>query len=142
MFLASISPDRGPDVAHRGGPAGFLHLNPTTRQLVWSEFVGDGVFKSAGNIRSTGVMTVLIPDLTTGDGIELVGTATYRNIRSGRQQRSSPLEQHHEDFPVQGMMTCTIQRAIRLHQLMSPRQPVMSEGKITSCATIDVQAPQ
>jgi hypothetical protein len=142
MFLASISPDGGPDVAHRGGPVGFLQLDPVTRQLTWSEYVGDGVFKSAGNIRSTGMMTVLIPDFASGDGVELVGTATYRNLRSGRQQRSSPLEQHYEHFPVQGIITCEILRAIYVHQLMAPRQPLAQEGKITSCATVDVQAPQ
>lgn len=142
MFMASISPDGGPDVAHRGGPAGFLQLDPTTRQLAWSEFVGDGVFKSAGNIRATSVVTVLIPDLASGDAVELVGTATYRNVRSGRQERSSPLEQHREDFPLQGVITCEIQRAVRLHQLMAPRQRLDHGDKITSRATVDDQAPQ
>jgi hypothetical protein len=142
MFLASISPAGGPDVAHRGGPEGFLQLDATARKLTWNEYVGDGVFKSAGNIRATGRMTALIPDLASGDGVELVGLATYHNIRSGRQQRVSPLEQHHEDFPVQGVMTCEIQRAIRLHQLMVLRQPIDSTRKITSCATVEKQAPQ
>jgi hypothetical protein len=32
-FLASISPDGGPDVAHRGGPPGFLTLDPAARRL-------------------------------------------------------------------------------------------------------------
>lgn len=142
MFMASISPDGGPDVAHRGGPAGFLQLDPTTRQLAWSEFVGDGVFKSAGNIRATGVVTVLIPDLESGDAVELVGTATYRNMRSGRQERSNPLEQHREDFPMQGVITCEIQRAVRLYQLMAPRRRLAHGDKITSRATVDDQAPQ
>jgi hypothetical protein len=142
MFLASISPDGGPDVGHRGGPVGFLQLDPATRQLTWSEYVGDGVFKSAGNIRSTGMMTVLIPDFASGNGVELVGRATYRNLRSGRRQRSNALEQHDEDFPVQGIITCEIHRAIYVHQLMTPRHQAMHERKITSCAAVEVQAPQ
>jgi hypothetical protein len=110
--------------------------------LRWSEFVGDGVFKSAGNIRATGIMTALIPDLESGDAVELSGVATYRNVRSGRQERSSPLEQHREDFPVQGLMTCDIQRVVRLQGLIAPRQRLAHAQKITSCATVDDQAPQ
>jgi hypothetical protein len=142
FFLASISPEGGPDVAHRGGPGGFVKLDPNKHQLTWHEYVGDGVFKSAGNVRATGVVTVLIPDLATGDGVEFIGTATYQNLRSGRSQRSNPLEQHDEDYPVQGIMRCEIQRIIRLHQLMAPRQPFTPQGKITSCASVDEQAPQ
>jgi hypothetical protein len=142
MFLASVSPDGGPDVAHRGGPAGFLQFDPGQGQLRWSEFVGDGVFKSAGNIRATGLMTALIPDLESGDAVELTGIATYHNVRTGRQERSNPLEQHREDFPVQGVITCDIQRVVRLHGLMAPRQRLAKTQKITSCATVDDQAPQ
>ena len=142
MFLATISPDGGPDVAHRGGPAGFLQLDRANHELTWPEFVGDGVFKSAGNLRATGLMTVLVPDLVSGDAIELMGTATYHNLRSGRHQRANALEQHAEDFPIQGSISCTLHRAIRLHHFMAPRLPQVDERKITSCATIAVQAPQ
>jgi uncharacterized protein len=142
FFLATISLDGGPDVAHRGGPAGFLQLYSNSQRLSWQEFVGNGVFKSAGNIRATGRMTLLIPDLASGDGVEISGIATYSNLRAGRQQRTNPLEQHSEDFPVQGIIECEIQRAVRLRQLMSPRRPLATDGKITSCAPVDVQAPQ
>jgi hypothetical protein len=142
MFLASISPEGSPDVAHRGGPTGFLQLDPANQELTWPEFVGDGVFKSAGNIRATALITVLIPDLASGDAIELMGSATYQNLRSGRQQRADALEQHAEDFPVQGTICCTLHRAIRLHHFMAPRLPQVDERKITSCATVSVQAPQ
>lgn len=142
MFLATVSPDGGPDVAHRGGPAGFLQLDSAKQELIWPEYVGDGVFKSAGNVRATGVMTALIPDLASGDAIELMGVATYENLRSGRHQRADALEQHAEDFPLQGTIRCTLHRAMRLHQFMTPRQPLVDKHKITSCATVDTQAPQ
>lgn len=86
-FLASISPDGRPDVAHRGGPPGFLELDAAARRLMWSEYVGDGVFKSAGNIRATGVMTLLVLDLESGDGVALIGQAEYINRRTQRGQR-------------------------------------------------------
>lgn len=50
-FFASLSPEGKPDVAHRGGPPGFIQLDPSAQMLTWQEYVGDGVFKSAGNIR-------------------------------------------------------------------------------------------
>jgi hypothetical protein len=140
-FLATISPEGGPDVAHRGGPAGFLELDPVTRQLKWSEYVGDGVFKSAGNIRATGTVTLLLPDLDTGDGLELVGRATYRNVRTGRKQRLDALEQHREEQPVQGVMTLEIDQALRLRALMAPRHR-LTKTTITSRSTVNEQAPQ
>jgi hypothetical protein len=140
-FVASISPDGGPDVAHRGGPAGFLELDAVARRLTWNEYVGDGVFKSAGNIRATGVMTLLIPDLESGDGIELIGRATYRNLRTGRNQRLDALEQHREALPVQGIMTLDISHALRLRALMRPRRRI-EKNTITSRSTVDEQAPQ
>jgi hypothetical protein len=88
VFLASVSPDGGPDVAHRGGPPGFLELDAATRRLTWNEYVGDGVFKSAGNIRATGTMTLLVPDPDSGDGVELLGHATYGNLPIFRYPRN------------------------------------------------------
>lgn len=140
-FLATISPEGGPDVAHRGGSAGFMELDPTTRTLNWSEYVGDGVFKSAGNIRATGTATLLLPDLDTGDGLELVGRATYHNVRTGHKQRSDALEQHREAQPVQGVMTLEIDQALRLRALMAPRRR-LEKTTITSRSRVDEQAPQ
>ncbi|BCX03504.1 MAG: hypothetical protein KatS3mg053_1442 [Candidatus Roseilinea sp.] len=140
-FLASVSPQGMPDVAHRGGPPGFLDLNVAAQRLEWSEYVGDGVFKSAGNVRANGVMTLLVPDLESGDGVELIGRAAYRNLRAGRDQRLSPLEQHREDFPVQGVITCEISRAVRLRELIRPRRR-LGKTAVTSRSTVDEQAPQ
>jgi hypothetical protein len=140
-FLATISPNGQPDVAHRGGPPGFLELDPAAQQLRWSEYIGDGVFKSAGNIRATGMMTLLVPDLDSGDGVELIGRAAYGNLRVGRKPRLAALEQHQEDFPVQGVMTCEIRRAMRLRGLMQPRGRII-KGGVTSRSTVDEQAPQ
>ena len=68
-FLASISPTGMPDVAHRGGLPGFVKLDAPSRKLTWTEYLGDGVFKSAGNVRATGTLTLLVPDMATGNAL-------------------------------------------------------------------------
>lgn len=140
-FLASINPDGRPDVSHRGGSAGFLKLDAAARRLTWNEYVGDGVFKSAGNIRANGIVTLLVPDLASGDGVELIGRAEYANQRTQRGQRLDALEQHGEHFPLQGVMTCHISRAMRVQGLMRPRERFENIA-VTSRSTVDEQAPQ
>jgi hypothetical protein len=141
-FLASVSPDGGPDVAHRGGPPGFLELDAAVRRLTWPEYVGDGVFKSAGNVRATGIMTLLVPDHDSGDGVELIGRGSYKNLRPERRLRLDALVQHRDPFPIQGVITCEIIRAVRLRQLLHPRQRIEKAIKVTSRSSVDEQAPQ
>jgi hypothetical protein len=140
-FLASVSPDGGPDVAHRGGPPGFLELDTVARRLTWNEYVGDGVFKSAGNIRATGMMTLLVLDLESGDGVEIIGHAQYTNRLTQHGQRPDALVQYREHFPIQGGMTCEIDRLVRLRGLMRRRGRV-ERTRITSHSAVDEQAPQ
>jgi hypothetical protein len=141
-FLGSAAPSGAPDVAHRGGPPGFLSLDPVARTLTWPEFVGDGVFKSAGNVRATGRMTLLVPDVDTGDAVELIGTATYENVRTQRSQRLEPLVQFRDHYPIQGTVRCALDGAIRLAGLMQPRRRIEKALKVTSRSTIDEQAPR
>ncbi|WP_322818670.1 pyridoxamine 5'-phosphate oxidase family protein [Tepidiforma sp.] len=141
-FLASISPDGGPDVAHRGGPAGFLTLNPATGVLSWPEYVGDGIFKSAGNVRATGKFTLLVPDLESGDGVELVGAGKYTNTRPERKLRLDPLVQHREPFPMQGFIEGHVSDVFRLQRVLRPRRRIEKALRITSCSAVGEQAPQ
>ncbi len=131
-FLATLSPAGRPDVAHRGGPAGFFKLDPAAGVLAWNEFVGDGIFKSAGNLRSTAVMTMLVPDFETGDGVELVGQGRYQNLRFDPKPRRDPLVQHKERYPVQGLITCEVHKVFRLKGLLIPRRRIEHALKITS----------
>jgi hypothetical protein len=140
-FLASISPGGMPDVAHRGGAPGFLAYDPAARRLAWSEYVGDGVFKSAGNIRATGTMALLALDLASGDGVCLYGRGEYTNTRAERG-REDALVQHREDHPQQGVMSCTIARAERLRDVLHPRRRIDRVPRITSRSTVPEQKPQ
>ncbi len=141
-FLATLAPDGAPDVAHRGGPPGFLRLDAAAGSLSWPEYVGDGVFKSAGNLRATGSFTLLVPDFETGDGIELCGRGDYVNVRAGRTPRSDALVQHREPFPVQGTVAGVLSRATRLHRLLHPRRPTVRAPRIKYRNTVQEQAPR
>jgi hypothetical protein len=50
--------------------------------------------------------------------------------------------QHRDPFPVQGEIICKITRAVRLRQLLHPRQRIEKAIKVTSRSTVDEQAPQ
>jgi hypothetical protein len=141
-FLGSVSPAGMPDVAHRGGKPGFLHFDPRARRLAWTEFVGDGVFKSAGNVRATSTMALLVPDLASGNGAVLFGRAEYVTDAGQRAQREDALVQHREEFPPQGRMTCTIARAERLSGLAHPRERIARAPRVTSRSTVPEQKPR
>lgn len=140
-FLASRSPDGAPDVAHRGGPAGFLALDAAGATVSWAEFVGDGVFKSAGNVRATGIATLLVPDLATGDAVELAGTAVYENVLTRFRPREDALVQHRERFPTQGLMTLRVRSVRRLGSFISARRRIEAES-VTSRDHPEEQAPR
>lgn len=140
-FLATVSPDGMPDVAHRGGPAGFLEYDPAARTLSWREYVGDGVFKSAGNVRATRTISLLALDLASGDGVCLYGRGDYRNTRADRG-REDALVQHRDDHPQQGLMRCEIDRAERLRDVLHPRRRTDRIPRITSRSLVPEQRPQ
>jgi hypothetical protein len=141
-FLASVSPDGTIDVSHRGGPPGFLRLDARASALEWDEFVGDGMLKSAGNVRATGRFSLLVPDLTSGDAFELSGSASIEVLRRDQRPRTEGLQQHKEDFPVQGYMTCKLEAAFKLAALTHPRQRLEKRQRFTSASSLHLQAPQ
>jgi hypothetical protein len=141
-FLASISPDGQPDVSHRGGRPGFLRFDPAAARLEWDEYVGDGMLKSAGNVRATGSVTLLVLDIASGDAAEITGAGTYRTLRTLREARSEALEQHGEHYPIQGAMEMRITGARRIRSLVAARRRVDRALRITSRSSPDDQAPQ
>ncbi len=140
-FLATVSPEGIIDVSHRGGPAGFFEYDGAGG-LCWDEYVGDGMLKSAGNVRATGRISVLAPDLTTGEAFELSGRAEVSLVERDKRPRTEGLLQHKDDFPVQGHMTCRIDTAYRLEAFMHPRRRIEKRQRITSASATSEQAPQ
>ncbi len=142
-FLASVSPDGQPDASHRGGPPGFLVLDSASGTMSWPEYIGDGMLKSAGNIRATGSVTLLVVDLRTGDAAEITGKALYRTVRLCKVPRADGwLERNAEPFPVQGRMELVVTGVDRLRRVIVPRERLVKASKVTSASPIEEQAPQ
>jgi hypothetical protein len=141
-FLASVSPDGTIDVSHRGGGEGFLEYDSRARVLAWDEYVGDGMFKSAGNIRATGRLTLLVPDLATGDAVELCGRAEVEVRRRDEQPRTTGLLHQQEAYPVQGRLTCQVTAAYRLRALTHPRHRLEKRQRVTSASSVQEQQPR
>lgn len=141
-FLASMSPDGRLDVSHRGGLPGFISYDRHTHLLSWNEYVGDGIFKSAGNIRSTGIFSLLVLHHPSGDGVLLQGQAGYTNLRSDRRMHAGPRRQYQEPFPVQGEVCSTIESALYLSRLTHPRLQLQRSPTVTALSSPREQAPQ
>ncbi len=141
-FLVTATPDACADVSHRGGQPGFLRYQPASATLEWTEYLGDGMFVSTGNLRSNGRFALLVLEFATGDALRLDGEAAYANIRTDRKERVDALIQAGEPFPVQGRMTAIIRAAERLVGFTQPRTRVARKQRITSADTTEVQHPQ
>lgn len=141
VFLLSASPDGLADASHRGGPPGFLHYDPAGATLGWTEYLGDGMFVSAGHIRATGRFSLVVLDFATGDALRLDAEGDYTNIRTDRRERVDALIQAGEPFPVQGRMSARVQRAARLAAFCLPRVRVEGRHRITSVESTKEQHP-
>jgi hypothetical protein len=141
-FLATLNPDGRPDVSHKGGPPGFIAFDPGAASLTWPELIGNGMFKSAGNVRATGVVSLLALDLASGDAYELSGRAGYKTALRYDQPRESGLWPSEFNFPTQGVMTVQVEEITLLRSLLLPRRRVESREKITACSPIEDQVPR
>ncbi len=139
-FLVTATPDGVADASHRGGPPGFLRYEPGT--IGWTEFLGDGMFVSTGNVRRRSRFALLVLDFATGDAVRVDGHAQYTNVRADRHERVDALVQASEPFPVQGRMQATVNRVARLEAFCLPRIRVERRTRITSADSTAVQHPQ
>jgi len=74
FFVASAVPGLGADVSHRGGEPGFVTV-VDDRTLLWPDYSGNTMFQTLGNIAKDGRTGLLFVDFTTGDVVQLTGTA-------------------------------------------------------------------
>jgi uncharacterized protein len=140
-FLASISPDGRPDVSHKGGPPGFIGFDPSSGVLRWPELIGNGMLKSAGNVRATGTVSLVALDLSTGDAYELGGRGDYENEMRYAEPRDKGLWPSETDFPTQGLMTVRVDEVTLLRGFIRPRQRLDSDEKVTACSPVEDQVP-
>jgi hypothetical protein len=141
-FLVSVTADGVADVSHRGGPPGFLRYDATTPRIAWTEYLGDGMFVSAGNLRANAQFALIVLDIESGDAVKLTGLARYTNVRTDRHERVDALLQANEPFPVQGSLEASVLRVERLTGLCLPRERVTARARITAADTTAVQHPQ
>ncbi|WP_406860927.1 pyridoxamine 5'-phosphate oxidase family protein [Streptomyces sp. HUAS MG47] len=73
FFVATTAPD-GVDTSHRGGHPGFVRVHSPT-ELSWSDYPGNAMFLTLGNLEADGRAGLLFLDWNTGDTLQLSGTA-------------------------------------------------------------------
>jgi predicted pyridoxine 5'-phosphate oxidase superfamily flavin-nucleotide-binding protein len=74
FFVASRHPDRGPDVSHRGGTPGFVHLLEDGALRV-PDYAGNGMFNTLGNLLVDDRAGLLFLDFTTARALQIAGRA-------------------------------------------------------------------
>ena len=74
LFVASHAPGAGADVSHRGGRAGFVHIEDD-HTFVVPDFLGNFMFMTLGNLAVNPRAGVLFIDFETGDLLTLTGRA-------------------------------------------------------------------
>jgi hypothetical protein len=80
VFVASanmataIASAAGVDISHRGGQAGFVHVEDT-RTLVMPDYRGNGFFNTLGNLSANGRAGLLFIDFATRDVVQIAADA-------------------------------------------------------------------
>jgi hypothetical protein len=141
-FLVTANPEGVADASHRGGPPGFLKFDPAAATLGWTEYLGDGMFVSTGNLRLSPRFGLVALEFSSGDAAWLEGEARYENLRADRKARVDALLQDSEPFAVQGRLTARIDRAARLVGFCHPRVFVEGKARVTSAVHPDEQQPR
>jgi hypothetical protein len=75
FFIATVHPERGADVSHRGGPPGFVTVEEDG-SLTWPDYAGNMMFNTLGNIAVDPRAGLLFLDYRGGRTVQLTGAAT------------------------------------------------------------------
>jgi len=93
LFIASSFNDgkslnnRGADISHRGGEAGFVSINPNG-QLLMDDYVGNGFFNTLGNLHQNPVASLLFFNWKKGHILKIqAATEIY-----GNDKQPSPIK--------------------------------------------------
>ncbi|MEU8526119.1 MULTISPECIES: pyridoxamine 5'-phosphate oxidase family protein [Streptomyces] len=82
FFVATSAPD-GVDASHRGGNPGFVRVVSPT-ELAWPDYQGNSMFLTLGNLEADGRAGLLFLDWSTGDTLQITGTARTEFGPEGR----------------------------------------------------------
>lgn len=72
LFVASMHPDQGADVSHRGGRPGFVQLVGDDGLRI-PDYVGNNLFNTLGNFHAYPHAGLLVPDFASGRLLQLIG---------------------------------------------------------------------
>lgn len=82
-FVASVQPQAGADISHRGGPPGFVRVESGQRLRI-PDYAGNMLFNTLGNIHASGIAGLLFIDFAGRRQLQVVGDAsidwTSRNV--------------------------------------------------------------
>ena len=84
FFLATVHP-AGADASHRGGNPGFVDVT-SPRGLTWSDYPGNAMFLTLGNLRDDPRAGLLLLDWATGTTLQLTGEAHTEFTASGERR--------------------------------------------------------
>lgn len=74
FFVASMHPQAGCDVSHRGGQPGFVHVTSPS-ELLWPDYSGNNMFQTLGNLAVNPACGLLFLDFESGSTLQLSGHA-------------------------------------------------------------------
>jgi hypothetical protein len=81
LFIASFHPEGGADASHRGGRPGFVRVL-TSNRLAFPDYRGNAMFNTLGNLVEYPRAGLLFVDFTSGDVLQLTGTARLEDDRT------------------------------------------------------------
>lgn len=77
ILVSSVCREESMDTNYRAGPAGFVRVAPKNDKgsvIVWPEYSGNRLYQTLGNLHTTPVAGLCIPDFSTGDVLYVTGT--------------------------------------------------------------------
>ena len=82
LFIATMHSVGGPDASHRGGRPGFVTVSDE-RTVEFSDYPGNDMFQTLGNITAEGTAAMLFVDFNSGATLQLTGNAVVLWERPG-----------------------------------------------------------
>eukprot|EP00698_Gefionella_okellyi_P012650 TRINITY_DN3419_c0_g2_i2.p1 TRINITY_DN3419_c0_g2~~TRINITY_DN3419_c0_g2_i2.p1 ORF type:complete len:596 (-),score=97.64 TRINITY_DN3419_c0_g2_i2:489-2135(-) len=86
FFIATYCAQTGVDISHRGGVPGFVRVL-NENEIMWPDYVGNGMFQTLGNLSLNPTAGIVVPNFTTGDLLQLTGTAEIHWDRLDNAER-------------------------------------------------------
>ena len=76
FFISSSHADNDMDTNNRGGPAGFVRVSEDEDGksiIVWPEYSGNRLYQTLGNLETTPLAGLVVPDFDSGDVLYVTG---------------------------------------------------------------------